>query len=97
MEPLLLGDVLKKYIQSKPLGEKLYIIEVLKDWDKICPPLIAQHVYPAWIEGKKLYLFVDSSAWLNELSFFKEELINIINEKIGKNLIKEIRLTLKEE
>lgn len=97
MGPHLLGNVLKKFIRSKPLGESLLKIQVLGQWDKICPPLIAKHAEPTGLRGKRLDLAVNSSAWLNELSFYKEDLIRVLNEKAGKKIIKEIRFYLKEE
>jgi predicted nucleic acid-binding Zn ribbon protein len=96
MNPHLLGNVLKKYIHSKPLGESLLKIEILNQWDEICPPLIAKYARPTGLKGKKLSLAVNSSAWLNELSFFKNELIETLNQKAGKEVIKEIRFYLKE-
>jgi predicted nucleic acid-binding Zn ribbon protein len=96
MEPHLLANVLKRYVHSKPLGESLLKIEVLSQWDKICPPVIAKHAKPVGFKDKKLSLEVNSSALLNELSFFKEDLINTLNQKAGRKVIKEIRFYLKE-
>jgi len=96
MEPHLLANVLKKYIHSKPLGENLLKIEVLSQWDEICPPIIAKHARPIGFKDKKLSLEVNSSAWLNELTFFKKDLINELNRRAEKKVIKEIRFYLKE-
>jgi predicted nucleic acid-binding Zn ribbon protein len=96
MEPHLLANVLKRYVHSKPLGESLLKIEVLSQWDEICPPVIAKHAKPVGFKNKKLSLEVNSSAWLNELTFFKEDLIDTLNQKAGRKVIKEIRFYLKE-
>ncbi|MEA1913507.1 MAG: DUF721 domain-containing protein [candidate division WOR-3 bacterium] len=97
MEPHLLGKVLKEFIQSKPLGGNLSQIELLSGWKEIFPPVICKHAKPIGIRGNELIIMVSSSAWLNELSFLKEELKNRLNEKAGKELIKEIRFYLKED
>ncbi len=96
MEPHLLANVLKRYVHSKPLGESLLKIEVLTQWDEICPPVIAKHARPVGFKNKKLSLEVNSSAWLNELTFFKEDLITALNQKAGKKVIIEIRFYLRE-
>jgi len=96
MEPHLLANVLKRYIHSKPLGESFIKIEVLSRWNEICPPVIAKHAKPTGFKDKKLSLEVNSSAWLNELTFFKEDLITVLNKSAGKKVIKEIRFYLKE-
>jgi len=96
MEPHLLANALKKYIHSKPLGDSLLKIEVLSQWDEICPPMIAKHAKPIGFKDKKLSLEVNSSAWLNELTFFKKDLITELNQRAGKKVIKEIRFYLKE-
>ncbi len=97
MEPHLLGKALKEFIQSKPLGENLSQIELLSGWKEIFPPVICKHAKPIGIRGNELIIMVSSSAWLNELSFLKEELKNRLNEKAGKELIKGIRFYLKED
>jgi predicted nucleic acid-binding Zn ribbon protein len=96
MEPHLLANVLKKYVRSKPLGDSLLKIEVLNQWNEICPHVIAKHATPIGFKDKKLSLEVNSSAWLNELTFFKEELMTALNQRAGKKVIKEIRFYLRE-
>jgi predicted nucleic acid-binding Zn ribbon protein len=96
MEPHLLANVLKKYVHSKPLGESLLKIEVLNQWNEICPHVIAKHATPIGFKEKRLSLEVNSSAWLNELTFFKKELIDALNQRAGKKVIKEIRFYLRE-
>lgn len=97
MEPQLLGKVLKKFVQSKPLGENLSQIEILSKWEELFNPPICTHARPCGIKNKRLLIEVSSSAWLNELSFYKEEMKNRINREADKEIINEIYLYLRED
>ena len=41
-----------------------------------------------------LYISVDNSAWLQELSLMKQDLVNSINIKFKEDLVKEIKIRL---
>lgn len=97
MEPRLLGKVLKKFIASNSIGESIKQLELLAQWEDILSPVLSKHAKPIGIKGNELIVEVSSSAWLNELSFLKDELKNRLNKEVGRELIKEIRFYLKEE
>lgn len=97
MEPRLLGDVLKKFIKSKPIGKSLAGASVLKEWDNIVSPPINKFARPVGIKDNKLLVEVNSSPWLNELTFLKEDIRTKLNHKIGREVIKDIKFFLKEE
>jgi hypothetical protein len=87
-----LGSVLKSHGLQGSLGE--YRIQV--QWDKTVGALIARHARPRSVRGKKLYLSVDSPAWMQQLSLLKPQLIEKLNGALGKGMIKDIMLTLGE-
>jgi hypothetical protein len=48
------------------------------------------------MHGKKLNLVVDSPAWMQQLSLLKPEIMEKLNRNLGKDVVKDIRLTLGE-
>jgi len=88
---------LKKFIASNSIGESIKQLELLAQWEDILSPVLSKHAKPIGIKGNELIVEVSSSAWLNELSFLKDELKNRLNKEVGRELIKEIRFYLKEE
>jgi predicted nucleic acid-binding Zn ribbon protein len=48
------------------------------------------------MRGKKLTLVVDSPAWMQQLSLLKPEIAEKLNRNLGKDVVKDIKLTLGE-
>ena len=48
------------------------------------------------MRDKKLFLSVDSPAWMQQLSLLKHEIIEKVNRTLGRDAIKEIALKLGE-
>ena len=68
--------------------------EVIHDWDKLVDESIAAQVRPVKIERGVLYVYVQNSAFKDQLKFFAEEIIDAINEHYGQEepLVKSIRI-----
>jgi len=61
-----------------------------KSWPQIVGPGISQHSKIMYVKNDRLYIEVDSSTWLNELSFMKEDILRKIKLMISDVLINEI-------
>ena len=46
------------------------------------------------IEDGKLYVLVSNPTWMNELTFLKPQIINNINQAVGKDVVKEIQFKI---
>lgn len=84
----ILDRVLKKY----GLEGKIMEYTVADKWEDIVGKTIASHSYPAGIHYRRLYIIVDSPVWLQEMSFYKEDLVDKVNRYFGKKIIKEVYL-----
>ena len=98
MRPIGLSPILQG--MSKNLGlEKGMIFYHLKTrWPDLVGQPIASHTAPDKIRFSTLTLLVDGAAWMHELTFFKEEILQKINGKLsgklGKNAIRTLHLKL---
>ncbi|MFA5353354.1 MAG: DUF721 domain-containing protein, partial [Thermodesulfovibrionales bacterium] len=57
------------------------------DWNRIFGEPLSAHTCPVEIRDAELLVHVDSPAWLNQLKFFRDEMIN----KLRPYGIREIR------
>lgn len=91
-----LKDILKKLTSSNsPLSRVFKNCDLLSLWSEIVGEKIAGHTEAIKIRGKILYVSVDGSAWAQELSYLKEEIMRKINAKAGETAIEEIRFKVK--
>jgi len=60
-------------------------------WGEIVGEKVAKNTEPDRVEHGVIIVKVSSPTWRQELYFQKNEIIKKINNKIGKNVIKDIR------
>ena len=74
--------------------KKFLCREVIKNWSRLVNGSIAEKILPVTIEHGVLFVRAESSALKDQLKFFKEEIIDAINENFAQEepLVKEIRI-----
>jgi len=60
-------------------------------WDSVVGREISRHTDPQKVVAGTIFVKVDDATWRNELTFFKNEIIQKLNQKIGKKVINEIK------
>ena len=91
-----LSAALGTLLRARGMQSHLSEYRIFGQWEKTVGPAIARHARPVSVRGKKLFLTVDSSAWMQQLSLLKPEIIEKVNKNLGKDAIKEIALNLGE-
>ncbi|MHB8846447.1 MAG: DUF721 domain-containing protein [Nitrospirota bacterium] len=91
-----LSTTIEKILNERGWGAKLKEYRVFGLWAKAVGPGIARHSQPASIRGKRLTVVVDSSAWMQQLSMLKPEIISKVNDRLGPDGIEGITLRLGE-
>lgn len=82
-----LWEVFIKLNLEKKLGEYL----AMNKWEEVVGETLSQHTKPAYVKDGILYVYVDSSVWVQELSLFKNNLIEKLNDSVAlPNVIKDI-------
>lgn len=87
-----LKEFLPEIIKKLGLWDKLAEKEVIFKWKEIVGENFPYQIQPVDLEKQILYLKVPSAEWKTELNYFKDELINKINEKIGLKVVKDIKI-----
>jgi predicted nucleic acid-binding Zn ribbon protein len=87
-----LADAIKDYITEMNLGDKLAETALLNSWEDIVGKAISSRTSKIYIKDHILFIHLSSSVVRNELMMLRESLKNKLNEKAGKEVIKDIVL-----
>ena len=91
-EPLRVHDVLAAWLRRQKPDSELRQYEIWTRWGELVGERLAARTQPHSLKEGVLAVIVASSAWLNELSFMRGELVRRINEVIGASTVTAIRL-----
>ena len=65
--------------------------EVINVWEEVVGDKVSQNTSPEKVESGTLYIKTSNPTWRQELVFKKSDIIKKLNNKLGKNTIKEIK------
>ena len=91
-----LASTIEKILRDRGWGAKLKEYRIYGVWEKAVGKGIARHARPAGMRGKKLTVIVDSSAWMQQLSMLKPEIMGKVNQHLREDAIESITLKLGE-
>lgn len=85
-------DALKDFVESNKLDKGLDKVNVRDAWSKLMGNGVNNYTTAIDLKREILYVQLSSSVLREELSYGKEKIINMLNEELGKVLIKKIIL-----
>ena len=91
-EHLKLSDVLKEFVDENRLQEGLDKVDVRDAWLNLMGNGVNNYTTAIQLERDTLYVQLSSSVLREELSYGKEKIINMLNESLGKSVIKKLIL-----
>lgn len=89
-----ISDVLLKIAKKFDLEIKIVEQTINKNWTKLVGERIASHTRPDTVSYRRLLVCVDSPAWMQQLTFLKDDIIKKINKVIGRQIIKDIKFRI---
>jgi len=93
-KPAPLGTVLQQALKASRIDVDLDAYRLWQQWNDVVGPAIAENTRPEAIKGKLLLVNVSSAPWMHQLQFLKPELIEKLNETLGKELVGDIRFKI---
>ncbi len=87
-----IGEVITKLMRNPKLEKKLENLDVLEIWHDIIGKNLNKYILDSSFKNNILEIKLESSTLRNELSYQKTDIIQKINKKIGKNIVKDIIL-----
>ncbi len=90
-KPKHIGSTLNMMFKDLGLDKKLDQVRVIELWPELVGENIARIARAERVDDGILYVKVSSMTWRTELLFQKRKILERIDERIGKKVIKDIR------
>ncbi len=90
-------DLLARVIRKKKWRNRLELHGVFRFWDEVVGPDISGRAQPVCIRGSVLWVDVIDSIWMQQLHLQKLLLLDLINRRLDKGSISDIRFKLNSE
>ncbi|HUH00419.1 MAG TPA: DUF721 domain-containing protein [Kofleriaceae bacterium] len=87
------ADALAAVIEHYKLAATIEERRVLTEWREVVGPRIASRTWPGAVRAGVLTVRVTNSAWMQELTFIKAQLVSKLRERFG-DLVTNVRFTL---
>lgn len=87
-----LAEAMKDYIREMNLEGKLLEVNLINSWEEVVGKAISSRTGKVYVKDQVLYVHLNSSVARNELLMLKEALKEKLNERAGKEVIKDIVL-----
>ena len=85
-------DILKEFIQVHKLDSGMNKIDVEQAWKNLMGNGVNNYTEEVLLKNNTLYVKLSSAVLRNELSFGKNKIIKMINEEMGKEIVKNLIL-----
>lgn len=90
------GAILTGVAKQLGLETRLVEVRIQQQWPALVGEPIGSHTWPVQIRFHKLYLLVENSVWLQQLTFLKPALLAKLNAEAGSELLTDIILRVGE-
>jgi len=91
-ENLSISDALKEFVKTNKLEKGLNKVNVAEAWANLMGNGVNNYTTAVSLERDTLYIILSSSVLREELSYGKEKIISMLNEELGKKIIKKLIL-----
>lgn len=85
-------DLMKTFIKENNLSKGMQKIKIEESWNKLMGKGVENYTTSIRLQNKTLIVQLSSSVLREELSYGKEKIIVMLNEAMGKDLIKKLVL-----
>lgn len=91
-EHLPISDIIREFVDANHLQSGLDKVNVQDAWAQMMGNGVNNYTTAVQLERDTLYVQLSSSVLREELSYGKEKIISMLNESIGKEVIKKLVL-----
>ncbi len=90
--PLAVGDLLSTVFNGTPAEKRLDEGKIWLVWDAAVGKQIAAKARPMGFRDGTLTVAVASAPWMQQLTFLKKQIIQKVNERLGRDLVQDLYL-----
>lgn len=84
------GSLLHAVVADLGIGGKIEECEAILAWEAVAGEALAAQAKAVGVRQGRLQLAVSSSVWRTHLSFSKQQLLERINQRLGKKVLKDL-------
>ena len=85
-------DLMQSFIMENNLSKGMRKLKVEETWAEMMGPGVMAHTTSVKLQNKTLIIQLTSSVLREELSYGKEKIIKMMNEKVGEGVISKLML-----
>lgn len=89
-EEVALSDVLQNIIKGYRLDKKIDALDIVDSWKRVLGPGVSNYTIDVLFKKDTLFVKLSSAVLREELSYGKPKIISLLNEDIGKEIVKDI-------
>ena len=87
-----IGNILSKFLYELGIEKPIMKYRALTMWPEIVGERISNVTEAKRLTDGKMFVKVQNDSWRNELTFYKQEIIQKMNKEIGVRIVKDIIL-----
>jgi len=87
-----LGSAIRDYLKEEKFDGKLAELEAVNSWESIIGKQIARATSSIYIKDGVLFVHLKSSIVRNELFMMRDQIMQVMNQRIGHRVVKAIVL-----
>jgi hypothetical protein len=89
-----IGDIINRVLKTCRRDCDEELSQVWSLWKSAVGDVIAKNTKPEAFKGKLLLVHVNSPTWMHQLQFLKKDIINKVNQALGKELVQDIKFKI---
>jgi hypothetical protein len=89
-EPI--SGLLAAALKDLGLADKYAQFSIIAEWEAAAGPTLSKWAKAKRFQKGRLEIAVQSAVWRTQISFVKQDIIDRINKKLGKSVVKELVL-----
>ncbi len=90
MRPRRIKGILNATLRRLGLEKRIKECAILSFWNEAVGESIASHTRPIKVYDGRMTVLVESPSWTQELTFLKNRIMERLNKRMGKEVIKDI-------
>jgi len=88
-----LKEVITDLLKAYRIENKVLAVRLINSWEVVTGKLISKHTTNLYVKQKTLFVYLDSAALRNELSYAKKKIIKALNKEVGVEVITDIKFS----
>ncbi|WP_319548542.1 DUF721 domain-containing protein [Desulfogranum marinum] len=85
---------LKKIYSTKNWHNQWALFYFVRNWENILGYPLGKVTYPAFFRGDVLWIYVDNSAWMQQMQYVKMDLLDAIQKAVPTAVVNDLRFAV---